>query len=336
MTDRPHLAPFLALSAELTGFSIVDLEGTGMAELYHDVVLDRLGHDGLQALLAADLPPGPSSAEQAPSASQQLIRLWYTGLWDNTLVDPQAYREGLLWRAIETNPPGSRPPGYGTWALAPSLRATLARGLASLLLMLALALGWGQPVQAASEADLLRLKQGNSCSGCDLTAAALARSDLYGAAISTSDLSGADLSGSLLNDARLVRSTLVDANLESALLIGADLSGSQLSGADLRESHLTNAILRGAVLLDAMLDGADLSSADLRQAQLAGAHLAGANLAGSRLQKADLSNVDLSNADLRHADLRQAVLDGARLCGADLQEALMPDGRRADGLTPAC
>jgi uncharacterized protein YjbI with pentapeptide repeats len=336
MTDRPHLVPFLALSAQLTGFSIVDLEGTGMAELYHDVVLDRLGLDGFQALLAADLPPGHGAAEQAPSARQRLIRLWYTGLWDNTLVDPQAYREGLLWRAIETNPPGSRPPGYGTWALEPSLRASLARGLASLLLVLALVLGWGDQAQAASETDLLRLKQVNSCTGCDLSDAALAHSDLYGAAISTSDLTGADLSGSLLNDARLVRSTLVDANLENALLIGADLSGSQLSGADLRESHLTNAILRGAVLLDAALDGADLSSADLRQAQLAGAHLAGANLAGSRLQKADLSNADLSNADLRHADLRQAVLDGARLCGADLQEALMPDGRRADGLTPAC
>jgi len=336
MTDRPHLAPFLALSAQLTGFSIVDLEGTGMAELYHDVALDRLGHDGLLALLAAEAPPGSGPVEQGPSASQRLIRLWYTGLWDNTLVDPQAYREGLLWRAIETNPPGSRPPGYGTWALEPSLRATLARGLASLLLVLALMLGWGDQAQAASETDLLRLKQVNSCTGCDLTAAALARSDLYGAAISTSDLSGADLSGSLLNDARLVRSTLVEANLENALLIGADLSGSQLSGADLRESHLTNAILRGAVLLDAALDGADLSSADLRQAQLAGAHLAGANLAGSRLQNADLSNADLSNADLRHADLRKAVLDGARLCGADLQEALMPDGRRADGLTPAC
>ena len=40
MTDRPHLEPFLALSSRLTGFSIVDLNGTGMAEKYHDVVLD--------------------------------------------------------------------------------------------------------------------------------------------------------------------------------------------------------------------------------------------------------------------------------------------------------
>ncbi|MFM8661807.1 MAG: pentapeptide repeat-containing protein [Cyanobium sp.] len=335
MTDRPHMAPFLGLSARLTGFPIVDLEGTGMAELYHDVVREGLGQDGFEALLAAG-PPGPGGADQIPTASQRLIRLWYTGLWEDTQVDPQAYREGLLWRAIETNPPGSRPPGYGTWALEPSLRATLARGLASLLLMLALVLGWGHPAQAASAADLLRLKQANTCSSCDLSAADLSHKDLYGAAISASDLTGADLSGSLLNDARLVRSTLVNAKLKDALLIGADLSGSQLNGADLSESHLTNAILRGAELRGAEFAGADLSSADLRQAQLAGAKLAGANLAGSRLQNADLSNTDLSHADLRHADLRQAVLDGARLCGADLQEALMPDGRRADGLTPAC
>jgi uncharacterized protein YjbI with pentapeptide repeats len=335
MTDRPYLASFLALSARLTGFSTADLIGTGMSDLYHDVLLEQLGVAGFEALMAQ----GDSelhSDQDAPTPAQRLIRLWYTGLWDNTLVDPQAYREGLLWRAIETNPPGSRPPGYGTWALEPSLRRTLAGGLASLVLVLSLLLGWTGIANAASDADLLRLKQANSCNRCDLTAAALARSDLYGVSISTSDLTGADLNGSLLNDARLVQSTLVDAKLEKAFLIGADLSGSRVSGADLSDSHLTNAILRGTVLSDAVLDGADLSSADLREAQLVGAHLAGANLAGSRLQNADLRNADLRNADLRHADLRQALMDGAQLCGADLQEALMPDGRRADGLKPAC
>jgi uncharacterized protein YjbI with pentapeptide repeats len=189
---------------------------------------------------------------------------------------------------------------------------------------------------AASDADLLRLEQNNSCTRCDLTAAALSHADLYGVAISETDLSGADLSGSLMNDARLVESKLVDANLRETYLTGADLSGSVLTGADLRQARLTNTILRGSILRDAQLDGADLSSADLRQAQLVGAHLAGASLAGSLLQNADLSNADLRDADLRHADLRQARLEGAVLCGADLNEALMPDGRRADGPPQSC
>lgn len=339
MTDRPHLQPFLELSARLTGFPPATLWGTGLAERYHDLLLEELGDAGFQSLLATDraAPASDGPTGDAPTTAQRLIRLWYTGLWDDTLVDPQAYREGLLWRAIDANPPGSRPPGYGTWALEPPLRAALARGIGTLLLVIALLFGgWGGAALAASDVDLLRLEQANSCNRCDLTAALLAHTDLYGVAISATDLTGADLSGSLMNDARLVQSTLVEANLHDTFLTGADLSGSVLSRADLRGSRLTNTILRGTVLRDAQLDGADLSSADLRHAQLAGAHLVGARLAGSLLQDADLTNADLSDADMRHADLRHAHLEGARLCGADLQEALMPNGLRADGAPQAC
>lgn len=339
MTDRPHLQLFLELSARLTGFPPATLVGTGLSERYHDLLLAELGDAGFQSLLADDRAASPSDgpAGATPTSAQRLIRLWYTGLWDDSLVDPQAYREGLLWRAIDANPPGSRAPGYGTWALEPPLRAALARGLGTLLLVIALLFGgWDGVALAASDVDLLRLQQANACNRCDLTAASLAHTDLYGAAITASDLTGADLSGSLMNDARLVQSTLVEANLRDAFLTGADLSGSVLSRADLRGSRLTNTILRDSVLRDAQLGGADLSSADLRHAQLAGAHLVGARLAGSLLQAADLTNADLSDADLRHADLRDARLEGARLCGADFQEALMPNGLRADGSPLAC
>ena len=337
MTDRPHLQKFLDVSARLTGFDPATLVGTGLAERYHDLLVEKLGAAGLETFLSGGTETLPADGKAAaPSTAQQLIRLWYAGLWENALIDPQSYREGLLWKAIDANPPGSRPPGYGTWALEPPLRAALARGLGALLLVLTMVFGWGGAALAASDADLLRLEQNNSCTRCDLTAAALSHADLYGVAISETDLSGADLSGSLMNDARLVESKLVDANLRETYLTGADLSGSVLTGADLRQARLTNTILRGSILRDAQLDGADLSSADLRQAQLVGAHLAGARLAGSLLQNADLSNADLRDADLRHADLRQARLEGAVLCGADLNEALMPDGRRADGPPQSC
>lgn len=344
MTDRPQLLPFLELSSRLTGFDRASLLGTGMAERYHDVVLQGLGAAGFEGLLGSNEEAAPTvlaAAEPHPfTPAQQLIQLWYLGLWDGELVDAQAYREGLLWKAIDANPPGSRPPGYGTWALEPPLRASLARGLASLVLVVSLVLasfaGWAAPVQAASPSDLVRLQQTHRCSGCDLVDAALAGSDLFGVSISSSDLTGADLSDSLISDGRLVQSTLSQANLQGAYLTGSDLSGSRLNGADLRRARLTNTILRSTNLADAKLAGADLSSADLRQAQMVGADLVGANLAGSRLQKADLSGADLSDADLRHADLSDALLEGARLCGADLMGALLPDGTRSSAPPQAC
>jgi uncharacterized protein YjbI with pentapeptide repeats len=328
MTLSNTLDDFLSLSASLTGFERSNLLATGLLETYLQFVQQQLGEGGLHSLLS-------SAGTIDAAASQKLIRLWYTGLWEDTLVHPEAYREGLFWRAVGANPPGSRPPGYGTWALEPPLRAELARGLASLILVLTLLFGgWVDIAQAAASADLLKLAQSNSCNRCDLSAADLAHRDLYGAAINGADLSGADLNGSLMSDARLARAHLEGANLQGVYLTGADLSNAGLSGADLRNGKLTNAILRGGILEDAQLEGADLSSADLRQAQLAGAHLAAANLAGAQLQDADLSGADLRNTDLRHSDLRGAQLEGAQLCGADLLQALMPDGLRSDGDSP--
>lgn len=328
MTLPAVLDDFLSLSASLTGFERSTLLATGLLDTYYHFVRQQLGEVGLHSLLSRE---GTTDS----TASQRLIRLWYTGLWEDTLVHPEAYREGLFWRAVGANPPGSRPPGYGTWALEPPLRSELARGLTSLILILILLFaGWVETAQAAASADLLKLEQSNSCNRCDLSAADLAHRDLYGAAINGADLSGADLSGSLMSDARLAVAHLEGANLQGVYLTGADLSNAVLSGADLRNGKLTNAILRGGNLKEARLEGADLSSADLRQAQLAGARLAAANLAGAQLRDADLSGADLRNADLRHADLRGAHLDGAQLCGADLLQALMPDGLRSDGDSP--
>jgi hypothetical protein len=124
MTDRPHLTPFLSISSSLTGFEVSTLLGTGMAERYHDLLLDQLGSDGFAALLSAPptSPPAADPAEtDAMTPHQKLIRLWYTGIWENIMVDPAAYPVGLIWRAIGANPPGARAPGYGTWALKPTL-----------------------------------------------------------------------------------------------------------------------------------------------------------------------------------------------------------------------
>ncbi|MEB3335083.1 MAG: pentapeptide repeat-containing protein [Cyanobacteriota bacterium] len=329
----PDLDGFLALSAELTGFDRGTLSGTGMVGVYFQCLREQLGEEGVRSLLDT---AGITDAH----ACQRLIRLWYTGLWGERQVHPDAYREGLFWRAIGASPPGSRPPGYGTWALEPPLGAELAKGLVSLLLVLTMLFGgWVDVAQAADSGDLQRLEQSNSCNRCDLSAADLARKDLYSATINGANLTGADLSGSLMSDSRLAQATLDNANLQGVYLTGADLSNATLNHANLRKGKLTNAILRGTSLNEADLEGADLSSADLRQSQLTGAHLVEANLTGAQLQNADLSGADLTRADLRHSNLKGADLEGALLCGADLLEALMPDGLRSVGdstLTNAC
>jgi uncharacterized protein YjbI with pentapeptide repeats len=340
MTDRIHLQPFLTVSSTLTGFDVGTLLGTGMAERYYDVVIEHHGLEGLETLLAtpsASLSTVAATHSSSPTPVQQLINLWYSGRWDGELVDPEAYREGLIWRAVGANPPGARAPGYGTWALEPELRSALVRGVGTLIVTLAVLLwGWAGTLQAAEPADLARLQQSNVCSKCDLSQAQLSSTDLYGASISDSDLSNADLHGSLIDDARLVRSSLVNANLKGASFIAADLSGSDFSGADLTQARLSNAILRGTLMSEAQLEGAELDSADLREARLVGSNLSKALLAGSRLENADLTDADLTDADLRHADLRGAVLAGAQLCGADLKEALLPDGRRDGGAPQPC
>ncbi|NEC67557.1 hypothetical protein G3I41_23410 [Streptomyces sp. SID9727] len=37
------------------------------------------------------------------------------------VVSPDAYTEGLLWRAIGAHPSGAKAPGYGSWATPPAL-----------------------------------------------------------------------------------------------------------------------------------------------------------------------------------------------------------------------
>ena len=107
MPDRPLLPTFLNLSCRLTGFDVATLQGTGLVEAYHDLVLESLGEEGLRELT------------DGGGAARRLIRLWYTGHWDGAMVSAAAYRAGLLWRAIGVSPPGAWPPGYGSWSLPP-------------------------------------------------------------------------------------------------------------------------------------------------------------------------------------------------------------------------
>ncbi|HVQ89920.1 MAG TPA: hypothetical protein VMU51_02685 [Mycobacteriales bacterium] len=141
---------FLAMSAELTAFSTLDLEGTGQAEAYLSLVVRVVGEDVLDELLdayeQATGPAGPDrtrllkrdlfSNEKLGPIARNIIKLWYVGVWyelpaewvesfgalehDGTFTaSAAAYAVGLLWYAIGAHPPGARAPGYGSWVAPP-------------------------------------------------------------------------------------------------------------------------------------------------------------------------------------------------------------------------
>jgi hypothetical protein len=130
---------FLTLSAELTGYDVVELEGTGVADLYlaylhanaaeptarllgawHAIEAGTAPVDR-EAALRRDVM---ADAELGPFA-RALLALWYTAQWaspDSTKVEslPQAWPEGLAWRAGGTHPTAAKPGGFASWAAPPA------------------------------------------------------------------------------------------------------------------------------------------------------------------------------------------------------------------------
>ena len=133
---------FLALSAELTGFTRVELLGTGMADTYLRTLDEVLPPGMLEELLARDgrsvedLLADPALGPVA----RNLILLWYCGTWSplpdewraahgaseldvRRVVTPDAYVAGLQWVAAGAHPVGARQQGFGAWAMPPEVQA---------------------------------------------------------------------------------------------------------------------------------------------------------------------------------------------------------------------
>lgn len=143
---------FLALSTEITAFTTFELQGTGMADAYLATLLNVVGEETVQQLLAAweqaQRAPNLEEAlrrtifgdEKLGPITRNILKMWYIGTWyqlpyswtqrfgaldnDTTfVVSPMAYTEGLLWPTIGAHPPGAKAPGYGSWAAPPSIPA---------------------------------------------------------------------------------------------------------------------------------------------------------------------------------------------------------------------
>jgi hypothetical protein len=145
------LEEFLSLSAALTGFSVAQLQGTGMAQTYLDELVAVVGPDHVVALTREG-----SSALRWPDAvdeqlrlrvmedpdlgpiARNLVVLWYTGGWlqlpvdwrerngahsldRDRLLSAESWTEGLMWPAIGAHPTGAKPPGFASWVGLPTL-----------------------------------------------------------------------------------------------------------------------------------------------------------------------------------------------------------------------
>jgi hypothetical protein len=143
---------FLTFSAEMTAFSVFHLRGTGLADDYFKTVTGVVGEPMLAELLAVYATIGtPSQPERDQKLRQRIlgddklgpiarniIKLWYIGIWEELpqawteaygalennvgfMVSAAAYTEGLLWPAIDANPPGAKAPGYASWVSPPQI-----------------------------------------------------------------------------------------------------------------------------------------------------------------------------------------------------------------------
>jgi len=153
MNNSIPLQRFLDLSAEITAFSIIELQGTGQTQAYFDTVIKVVGVKLLEQLLQAyrSIDNGDSVDKVLRESmlrreifgdpclgpiARNIIKLWYVGIWyqlprdwsevygarenDITfMVSASAYSEGLLWPAVGANPPGAKAPGYASWAEPP-------------------------------------------------------------------------------------------------------------------------------------------------------------------------------------------------------------------------
>ena len=145
------LDDFLSLSAALSGFSVAQLQGTGMAPAYLDELVAIVG-DALTIALTREGSLAlrwPDDVEEqlglrvmddpdlGPLA-RNLAVLWYTGSWfqlpadwrerngassldGDRLLSARSWTEGLMWPAIGAHPTGAKAPGFASWVGPPSL-----------------------------------------------------------------------------------------------------------------------------------------------------------------------------------------------------------------------
>lgn len=143
---RDESEKFPQLSVQLTGFSLAELQSTGMMQVYFDELGLVLGREIRQKYFDNDLNPHVLLSDSLwGPVTRNIIRMWYLGQWHklpdgwghgqfsnkvllgfdefgrnvDRVISPRAYKEGLAWRAVGVNPTGAKQPGFASWQEAP-------------------------------------------------------------------------------------------------------------------------------------------------------------------------------------------------------------------------
>lgn len=127
----------------------------------------------------------------------------------------------------------------------------------------------GAPAMAQNAGEIERVRQGQSCTGCNLFQADLSYRNLPGVDLTGSRLRQADLSLSTMNRARFARADLSVANLFGGRFTAASFAGANLERATLVGAYFGSADFSGANLTEANLSGAEMNRVrGLTQSQL--------------------------------------------------------------------
>ncbi|MEL6827327.1 MAG: pentapeptide repeat-containing protein [Pseudomonadota bacterium] len=129
------------------------------------------------------------------------------------------------------------------------------RQFASLVVVAGLA---ASPAIAQNADNIGKVRDGQSCPGCNL----------FQAELSYKDANKIDLSGARLRQSNLALTTYDDANLSGANLSIANLFGARFNRTNFSRANLQNAIAVGTYFGASNLTGADLSGANFSGADL--------------------------------------------------------------------
>lgn len=133
--DDYYFDVFMSISESLTGFSVNELQSTGLAEIYYKHILGQIetatfieflnisknvlensySQDQLKNAITAEILSNPATQEIA----QSVITLWYMGTWEGAYINDLSYKEGLVWNIMHAHPPGAKQPGFKSWNVKP-------------------------------------------------------------------------------------------------------------------------------------------------------------------------------------------------------------------------
>ena len=133
--DDYYFDVFMSISEALTGFTVNELQSTGLAETYYTYVLKSLeaatfvefltvyknilenssGEEALKNAIQSEIIGNPGMNDIAG----KVITMWYLGTWDGAYINDLSYKEGLVWNLMHAHPPGAKQSGYKSWNIKP-------------------------------------------------------------------------------------------------------------------------------------------------------------------------------------------------------------------------